>query len=380
LIRETNPLPSVCGYVCHRPCEADCIRGVFDEALAIRKLKRFVTGYAGNMTDPPRRVEPRHGKVAIIGAGPAGLTAAHDLAVHDCSVEVIDSFDEPGGMLAWAIPEFRLPRKVLRRDIAYIRNMGVRIRTNLRFGHDVSLSELREEGVDAFIVATGTQRGLGIHGKEADGYDGYVDCLTFLRSYARHKHLETGTRVLVLGGGNAAVDSARTAIRLGAKEVKILYRRGPEQMPAHRDEIQAAKRDGVAVEFFSAPVRVLSSEGAVRGLACVKTEVREMAGSERPAPIPIPDSEYEMEADMIVCAIGQAPDPVPVTRGIWGDGGRNRSLRADPESGLTQMPGIFVAGDFLHGPTTVVEAMASGRRAAQAAWTYLSGGSSGSHE
>ncbi len=380
LIRETNPLPSVCGHVCHRPCEEACMRGLFDEALSIRKLKRFVTGYTAGMTDSPRRVEPGRGKVGIIGAGPAGLTAAHDLAAHGCAVEMIESFDEPGGMLAWAIPEFRLPRKVLRQDIAYIRNMGVRIRTGLYFGHDVTLSDLKEEGVEAFIVATGTQRGLGIHGEEADGYEGYVDCLTFLRSFARHKHLDTGTRVLVLGGGNAAVDSARAAVRLGAKEVKIVYRRGPEQMPAHRDEIEAAMRDGVAVEFFSAPVRIVSSGREVRGLECVKTEVRETAGSKRPEPVPVPGSVYVVEADMIICAIGQAPDPVPVTRGIWGEAVRNRSLSVDPETGLTHMTGIFVAGDFLNGPTTVVEAMASGRRAARAAWRYLSGGGAESHE
>ncbi|MCJ7687165.1 MAG: FAD-dependent oxidoreductase, partial [Desulfobacteraceae bacterium] len=206
-----------------------------------------------------------------------------------------------------------------------------------------------------------------------DEYEGYLDCLTFLRSYAQHKHLNTGTRVLVLGGGNAAVDSARTALRLGAKEVKILYRRGPEQMPAHKNEIEAAKREGVSVEFFSAPVRIVSSGREVRGLVCVKTEVRESADSMRPGPVPIPGSAYVAEADMIICAIGQAPDPVPVTRGIWGETGGNRSLSVVQETGLTNMPGIFVAGDFLKGPTSVVEAMASGRRAARAVWKYLSG-------
>ncbi|MCJ7685984.1 MAG: FAD-dependent oxidoreductase, partial [Desulfobacteraceae bacterium] len=172
LIRETNPLPSVCGHVCHRPCEEACMRGLFDEALGIRKLKRFVTHYNAGMTDFPKRVEPRRGKVGIIGAGPAGLTAAHDLAVNGCAVEMIESFDEPGGMLAWAIPEFRLPRKILRRDIAYIRNMGVRIRTGLYFGRDVTLSDLKEEGVEALIVATGTQRGLSIHSEEEDASAG----------------------------------------------------------------------------------------------------------------------------------------------------------------------------------------------------------------
>ncbi len=368
VIRATNPLPSVCGYVCPRPCEASCMRGFFDEAVAIRRLKRFVTSKVS--VDLPQRVLPGGVKVGVVGAGPAGLTAAHDLALQGFSVEVIESFDEPGGMPAWAIPEFRLPREVLRRDIAYLRHKGVHIRTGLAFGRDITLSDLKKEGISALIVATGTQRGLALPGEETGKYEGYLDCLDFLRSCGRSLSLDKGVRVLVLGGGNAAFDSARSAVRLGAGEVKVLYRRGPEQMPAHPHEIEAALGEGVNLAYFTAPKRILSSGGKVKGLECIRTELREETGSGGGRPVPIPGSAFELEADMVICAMGQAPDPGPVARGLWGE--RAGSLEGDQETGCTNMPGVFMAGDFLNGPTTVVEAMASGRRAARAVERYLS--------
>jgi NADPH-dependent glutamate synthase beta subunit-like oxidoreductase len=360
LIREANPLPSICGYICHHPCEAACTRGRVDDPLSIRSLKKFVADYDDGHLNPPAREKAKNKKIAIIGSGPAGLSAAHELGKKGYDVEMIEGYPEPGGMLAWAIPDFRLPREVLRRDVDYIRKLGVTIRTGITFGRDMAWSDLQKDGVHAVIVATGTQKSLKMMIPDEDDFEGAIDCLTFLKRYKEGIEISLGDRVLVVGGGNAAVDSARSALRLGAKEVAILYRRTLEEMPADIEELDEALHEGVKIRFLTAPVRMIGEEGRVRGLECVRTELGEADASGRRRPVPIQSSEFVWHADTVIAAVGQAPEYDLVG-----------PMKMDRETLMTSEKGVFVAGDFVTGPTTVVEAMASGKRAAQAVEEYF---------
>jgi heterodisulfide reductase subunit A len=360
LIREANPLPSICGYICHHPCEAACTRGRVDDPLSIRSVKKFVADYDDGHLNPPAREEAKHKKIVIIGSGPSGLTAAHELGKKGYDVEMIEAYHEPGGMLAWAIPDFRLPREVLRRDIDYIRKLGVTIRTGITFGRDMTWSDLQKNGVHAVIVATGAQRSLKMMIRNEDDFKGYMDCLSFLKGYHEGIDISLGDRVLVVGGGSAAVDSARSALRLGAKEAVIVYRRSVEEMPADQEEVEEALHEGVRIQFLTAPVRMIGEEGRVRGLECVRTELKEADASGRRRPVPVQGSEFVLHADTVIAAVGQAPDYDLVG-----------SMEMDRESLRTSEKDVFVAGDFVTGPTTVVEAMASGKKAAQAADEFL---------
>ncbi|MFH1124158.1 MAG: FAD-dependent oxidoreductase [Pseudomonadota bacterium] len=370
LIRETNPLPSVCGYVCHHPCEAACVRGLVDDPLSIRALKRFAADQDEGRLLPDKTAEGKGSRVAVIGSGPAGLSAAHELARLGHAVEVIESYREAGGMLAWAIPDFRLPRAILRRDIEAIQRMGVTIRTGLRFGRDISMSDLREGGVKALVLSTGTQKGIRMGIENEKGPAGCLDCLDFLKRCADGEEIALGDEVLVVGGGNAAVDTARSALRKGAKRVTILYRRGPEEMPAHREEVEEALREGVRLEYLTAPVKVIAPAGRVKGLECKKTALGDAGVSGRRRPVPVEGSEFVLEADAVISAIGQEPDVPEVMKGL--NAIPEGVLTLDPETMLTGVAGVFAAGDFLNGSATVVEAMASGKRAARVVDRYLS--------
>ncbi len=370
LIRKTNPLPSVCGYVCPHPCESACTRGRLDDPLSIRSLKRFLSDYSYGGQSPARKSEGKNQKVVIIGTGPAGLTAAHELAAAGYNVEMLESYKNPGGMLAWAIPAFRLPRDVLLRDIAYIEQMGVRIRTSVSFGRDETLSSLRKSGAHALVIATGTQKGVSMDIHEENGVQGYFDCLTFLRKINDGEPLNAGNRVLVVGGGNAAMDTARSALRERSRKVTLLYRRSREEMPAHKEEVTDALREGVEILFLTAPVKILATRGKVTGLECMKTRLGEADASGRRRPVPVEGSRFEIAADTIISAVGQQPDYEAVSSGLPLD---NKPLQVNPTTMHTHLEGVFVAGDFLHGTTTVVQAMASGRRAARAVDVYLCG-------
>jgi NADPH-dependent glutamate synthase beta subunit-like oxidoreductase len=362
LIREVNPLPSVCGYVCHHPCEAACTRGRVDDPLSIRSLKRFLAEYDTGNVSPPAVEAHKNKKVVIVGSGPAGLTAGHELAKKGYELEIVESYSEPGGLLAWAIPKFRLPREVLKRDIDHIRRMGVQFRTNTCFGQDMGWDDVQNGQADAVIIATGTQKSSKLRIKHEDDFRGYFHCLAFLRRYNEGDAISLGPRVLVVGGGNAAVDSARSAIRLGATEVTIVYRRGREEMPADREEIDEALREGIRIQYLTAPVRTLGDKGRVSGIECVRTELKDADASGRRKPVPVEGSEFVLKADSIILALGQQADYE-----VLG------SYAMDRESLGTTEKNVFVAGDFVNGPTTVVEAMASGKRAAEAVEQYLEG-------
>jgi heterodisulfide reductase subunit A2 len=368
LIREANPLPSVCGYVCHHPCESACTRGRVDDPLSVRDLKRFVTDYDNGRMNPPSAGKPKGKKVVVIGSGPAGLAAGHELARMGYQVEILESYREAGGLLAWAIPAFRLPREILQRDIDYIRKMGVTIRTGVHFGSDARISDLRKNGANAVVVATGTQKSLKLNIENEDRHRGYLDCLDFLKGCSDGRDVALDRQVLVIGGGNAAVDTARSALRKSGAKVTILYRRSLEEMPADKEEINEALREGVKIEFLTAPKKMLVSEGKVKGLECMRTELREADQSGRKRPVPVEGSEFVIDAGTIISAVGQEPDYEPVASGLVSG---NKALSIDRETLQANVDGVFAAGDFVNGAGTVVEAMASGKKAAQAVDRYL---------
>jgi NADH-quinone oxidoreductase subunit F len=366
VIRRRNPFASVCGRACHHPCEMFCRRGDVDEPVAIRHLKRFVSDRTKDVGTPPQWQGPRRGRVAVIGAGPAGLAAAYFLALAGREVKVFEALPVAGGMLAVGVPPYRLPRAALARDIEYIRRAGVEIQTNSRVG---SLQELRQAGYDAVFIATGAHAGMKLD-VVAAATEGVQDAIAFLRRVALGELKDLSGRVAVIGGGNAAIDAARAALRLGAQSVTILYRRTRDEMPALREEIEDAILEGVDIRYLVAPVAI-EGDGRVRAVRCQEMELGPADESGRRRPVPKPGSEVTIECDHVLVAIGQSPElefatsdgQLVVTKG---------KVQVDP---VTQKAGdgIFVGGDAATGPATIVEAIAAGQRAAQAIDVFLGG-------
>jgi NADPH-dependent glutamate synthase beta subunit-like oxidoreductase len=365
LIRSANALPSICGFVCHHPCESACVRGNLDDALSIRSLKRFAADLAFPSLLPAKPVSSLNKKVSIIGSGPAGLAAAYELAKMGYAVEVIESYHRPGGLLAWGIPEFRLPREILQRDIDFIKQTGVEIRTGIEFGKDITLADLEKAGTDAVIIATGTQTGLTLALENEDDYEGYQECLQFLRSISDGMKIEPGRRVIVVGGGNAAMDSARSALKQGAAKVFLIYRRGALEMPADKEEVKAALAEGVEIRYFTMPLTFITQDHRITGLTCARTELKDRGG--RPSPVKIEGSDFIMSADMVISAVGQKADHEGLTNGLGG-----KRLEPNTVSLATNLPKVFAAGDFVQGSSTVVEAMANGKKSAMKVHEYLS--------
>jgi NADPH-dependent glutamate synthase beta subunit-like oxidoreductase len=370
LIRSTNPLPSICGYVCHHPCESSCARGKVDDPLSIKALKRFAADFASNSLAPVKTDQPKHKLVTIVGSGPAGLAAGYELAKMGYQVEMIESYHRPGGLLAWAIPEFRLPRAILQRDIDFIKKTGVKIQTDKKFGRDITLADLEQNGTAAVIIATGTQKGLKLQLENEGDYEGYWECLQFLRSSSDHAKVNLGRQVIVVGGGNAAMDTARSALKLGAFKVNIIYRRNASEMPADKDEIRAAMAEGVEIQYLTMPVRFITKQNRVTGLECARTELKGLDSQGRPKPVRIQGSDFTMPADAVISAVGQKADYEGLSNGF---GTKGRKLEVNIDTLATNLPKVFAAGDFAQGPSTVVEAIASGKKAAKAVDRYLKG-------
>ena len=360
LIRRRNPFPSVCGRVCDHPCETKCRRGDLDASVAIRALKRFAAdAEAREGLTPPPKPRKRKGKVAIVGAGPAGLTCGYFLALMGRNVTAFDALPVAGGMLAVGIPAYRLPRDVLQREIDYIRRCGVK----LRLRHPVrSLASLLGDGFDAVFLAVGAHKGLGL-GLPGEEGQGVWDAAAFLRQFSLGQRIPPLGRVAVIGGGNAAVDSARTAIRLGAKSVTVLYRRTQAEMPAYAEEVHEALEEGVDIRYLVAPTAVVRGNGSLIGLECIQMQLGTADQSGRRRPVPIPGSEHRIEADTVIVAISQQPDfsafegDLPKTT-KWG------TLVVDPVTMRTSMEGVWAGGDCVTGAATVIQAIGAGQKAA----------------
>lgn len=379
VIRERNPFPSICGRICHHPCETRYRRGEHDEPVSIRALKRFAADwYFDHIQESP---EPfpltRRERVAIVGAGRAGLTCAYFLRKMGYPVTVFEALPMGGGMMGVAIPEFRLPRYVIEREIKFIEARGVEIRYDALGTTQRRVEDLLEEGYKAVFIAAGAQRSqvIGIPG-ELDGLMGLYYGLAFLRDVRVGKKVEVGRRVPVIGGGNTAIDAARTARRLGAQDVAIYYRRTLEEMPVSTRELREAAEEGVRIHCLVSPTRVVHENWKVTGLDCVKMRPGPTDESGRRRPIPIEGSEFFVEADTVIPAVQQAPDLSFLTvdtrleRVRWG------ASKVDHNTLSTNVPGIFAGGDFVTGPTKVIQAVASGRRAALAIDKFIRGDTS----
>jgi len=376
VIRMDNPLPMICGRVCNHPCERKCRRGQLDTAINIRALKRFVAEYplAGNGAtfQLPAPAAAKVEKVAIVGSGPSGLTAANYLARKGYQVTVYEALPVLGGMLAVGIPEYRLPKKTLKKEIELLEKLGVRFKTKVKIGPDVSLTDLRAKN-DAVYIAIGAQQGqkLGIPGEDAEGV---LDAVSFLRdiNLGQGKDLK-GKTVLVIGGGNAAVDAARSSLRLGAKKVTIVYRRSKAEMPALEEEIEEAEREGIEIRTLLAPKQIVAKGGKVTGLECLECTLGEFDPSGRRRPVPKNGSEFTLNADVVVAGVGQAIalDGMVDKTGIEVD--KRGAITACDKTGATKMDGVFAGGDCVTGPDTVIAAIAAGKRAATAIDKYLGG-------
>ncbi len=372
IIMEDLPLPGVLGRICPHGCEDACRRSDIDEPVAIRDLKRLAADQFDlreiEITCQPQRDE----MVAIVGSGPAGLSAAYHLARRGIRSTIYEALPEPGGMLRVGIPEHRLPRKVLDQEIEAITNLGVEIRVNTPIGPELSVDDLFDQGYKAVYLAVGAHSGieLGIPGEKAKGVRQGVD---FLREVNLSGKTPVGHKIAVIGGGNVAIDVARSAIRLGAEEVSIIYRRTRAEMPAWEEEIQAAETEGVKITYLAAPQEILVQDGEVNGLRCIRMKLGEPDSSGRRRPIPVPGSEYEIEIDQLIPAIGQRPD-LTALEDITGLGfSRWGTVEVDPVSYATGRAGLFAGGDLQTGPWIAIGAVGAGREAAVSIVRYLDG-------
>jgi len=377
VIRKDCPFPWVCGLVCTRPCEFMCVRGRIDEPISIKFLKGFAAERAmseGGYRNPQK--EPDKGqKVCVIGAGPAGMSAAYYLALKGYGVRVLEQQPVAGGMLLLGIPRYRLPREIIDREVAMLQDLGVEFAFNTRFGKDVDLKQLQEEGFEAFFVAIGAHESfkLGIPGEK--DCPQVIEAVHLLRRVALGDHSVPGKRVVVVGGGNVAIDAARTCLRLGAGQVTIAYRRTRKEMPADHEEVEQAEEEGIRLEFLTIPIEIVHREGGsgIEGLRCLQAKLVTMKGRDRMVPKPIEGSEFLIEADVVIPAIGQKVDTLCLqdTEGLeWT---RRSTIQVKSATMETPADGIFAAGDAVTGPATVIEAIGGGKRAAESIDRYFKG-------
>ena len=384
VISESSALPAVCGRVCPQEsqCEGKCIRGIKGEPISIGKLERFVADWATENNIKPEGAKEKKGKkVAVIGSGPAGLTCAGDLAKMGYEVTIFEALHEPGGVLVYGIPEFRLPKEnVVQKEIENVKSLGVTIETNVIVGKSVTIDELlTEEGFSAVFIGSGAglPKFMGIPGENANGVFSANEYLTrsnLMKDFREDSEtpIMRGKKVAVVGGGNVAMDAARTALRLGA-EVHIVYRRSEEELPARVEEVHHAKQEGIIFDLLTNPVEILEDENNwVCGMKCVKMELGEPDASGRRRPVEIPDSEYVIDCDTVIMSLGTSPNPLisATTKGL--ETNKWKCIVADEEFGKTSKEGVYAGGDAVTGAATVILAMGAGKAGAKGIDEYLS--------
>lgn len=364
IVREDLPVSSICGRVCPHPCESACVRGKRGDPLAIRWLKRAAEDY-GQVQEIPEGTD-RPKRLAVIGAGPAGLSVAYFIASKGHHVEVFEDLPKPGGMAYVGIPRFRLSEDAIMKDVKRVQDLDVEIHYSIRIGRDLTIDDLFDRGFDAIFIGIGAHIPYRLR-CEGEGLEGVYQAVTFLKDLALGRAVKIGRRVGVVGGGNVAMDAARTALRLGADEVHIIYRRSWEQMPADEEEIEETKEEGIRFHLLQTPVKV-HGDGRMTAVECIKMELGEPDDSGRRRPIPIEGSEFIFELDMLIPAISQKPDTdwiVGIERTRWG------TLVVDEETCMTSKKGVFAGGDAVLGPRTVIDAVATAKRASKAILEYF---------
>lgn len=388
VIGQSSSLPAVCGRVCPQEtqCEAKCVRGIKGEPVAIGRLERFVADYHNSQTATDIASVASNGiQVAVVGSGPAGLTCAGDLARLGYSVTVFEALHTAGGVLVYGIPEFRLPKAIVKKEVKNLEAMGVKIATNTVIGKTMTVDELFDMGYKAVFIGSGAglPNFMGISG---EGYNGVYSANEFLtrsnlmKAYANNSAtpIMKGGRVAVVGGGNVAMDAARTALRLGAEKVYIVYRRSMDELPARREEVEHAAEEGIEFMLLCNPVEILGCDdktapkyGFVTGMRCIKMELGEPDERGRRAPVPIPDSDFEIALDSVIMAIGTSPNPLikNTTRGLQVN--RRGGIIVTEETGATTREGVYAGGDAVTGAATVISAMGAGKKAAKAINDYL---------
>ena len=384
VIGQSSALPAICGRVCPQEsqCEGKCIRGIKGEAVSIGKLERFVADWARENDIKPEKAASKNGKrVAVIGSGPSGLTCAGDLAKLGYDVTIFEALHEAGGVLVYGIPEFRLPKDtVVKHEIENVKSLGVEIDTNVVIGKSVTIDQLLdEEGFDAVFIGSGAglPRFMGIPGENANGVfsaNKYLTRNNLMKAFKTDYDtpIAAGTKVAVVGGGNVAMDAARTALRLGA-EVHIVYRRSEAELPARAEEVHHAKEEGIVFDLLTNPTEILVDEnGWVKGMKCIRMELGEPDASGRRRPVEIEGSEFELDLDTVIMALGTSPNPLisSTTKGL--ETNKRACIVADEEFGRTSKEGVFAGGDAVTGAATVILAMGAGKAAAKGIHEYLS--------
>lgn len=386
VVKSTNSLPAVCGRVCPQEiqCESKCILGRRGEPVAIGRLERFVADWEmehGNVEIP--EIKPNGKKVAVVGAGPAGLTCAGDLAKLGYEVTIFESLHEPGGVLIYGIPEFRLPKDIVRREVDYVKKLGVKIETSFIIGRTMTIEELFDKGFDAVFIGSGAglPMFMRIPGENLNGVYSANEYLTRINLMKAYKFPEydtpivSGKRVAVVGAGNVAMDAVRCALRLGAVKAMIVYRRGREEMPARAEEIHHAEEEGVEFHLLTNPTRILGDEkGWVKGMECIRMELGEPDQSGRRRPVPIQGSEFVMDVDTVIMALGTSPNPILVRTTDGLDAHKWGGLITQSEGGRTTKPRVWAGGDAVTGSATVILAMGAGKAAAKDIHEYLESG------
>ncbi|MEJ2126043.1 MAG: NADPH-dependent glutamate synthase [Candidatus Bathyarchaeota archaeon] len=383
-LKEKNSLPAVCGRVCpqENQCQEQCVLGKMGDPISIGRLERFASDWERNagVEIPEKHVEGAAGKVAIVGSGPAGLTVAADLIKQGHEVNMFESLHYAGGVLMYGIPQFRLPKEIVQAEVDYIKKLGVDVKTNYTIGRIFTIDELFADGYDAVFVGSGAglPRFMGIEGENLGGVysaNEYLIRINLMKGYLFPEYdtpIRIGKNIAVIGGGNVAMDAARCSLRLGAEKVYIVYRRAREQLPARAEEAENAEEEGIIFNLLTNPVKFTGDEsGWVNGMECIKMELGEPDASGRRRPVPIEGSNFMMDVDTVVIAIGQTPNPLiqRTTDGLestkWG------TIVADEETGATSKEGVYAGGDVVSGAATVISAMGAGRKAAKSIHEYI---------